>query len=336
MTCKGRNMIVITASNQHKFQYRVIITGSLVIIGMLGILGQQESFAIDPHGITVDSLGNIFTSARQDLIQKYDSNGTIVTSWSETGSESGQLDDAHGMAVDPSDNIYVVDTNNFRVQKFSDEGELITTVGSEGSGDGQFLHPHDVAVDKTSGNIYVGDYHIPNIQKFDSSGKFILKWGSEGLENGQFRVQELNSEGPEGIGVDPSGNVFVADSGNKRVQKFDSSGKFIKSWGSLGDGEGNFRYPSGLAVDPSGNVFVSDERTKLIQKFDNDGNFITSWGSEEIFDHIHYIEVDSQGFVYVANTDGENIKKFDNDGKLISEFSTAGNEDDSEENGNEN
>ncbi len=328
-------MMATTESNQAKFQYQIVVPGFLIMIGVLGILGQQDGFAVDPHGITVDSLGNIYTSARQDLIQKYNTNGTLVHSWSEKGSEPGQLDDAHGMAADPSDDIYVVDTNNFRVQKFSPEGTLISTLGSEGSGDGQFIHPHDVAVDETSGNIYVGDYQIPTIQKFDSDGNFILKWGSEGLDDGQFRVQSDN-EGPEGIDVDPSGNIFVADSGNKRVQKFDSDGNFILKWGSDGDGEGNFTYPSGLAVDSSGNVFVSDERTKLVQKFDNNGNFITSWGSEEVFDHIHFIEVDRQGFVYVANADGENIKKFDNDGNFITEFSTAGNEEDSEENGNEN
>jgi DNA-binding beta-propeller fold protein YncE len=67
--------------------------------------------------------------------------------------------------------------------------------------------------------------------------------------------------------VDASGNVYVADAGNNRIQKFSSSGTLITMWGSLGTGNGQFSNPSGVAVDASGNVYVADTFNNRIQVF---------------------------------------------------------------------
>jgi DNA-binding beta-propeller fold protein YncE len=244
-----------------------------------------------------------------------------------TGSASnGDLADIyspHGVEVDTLGNVYISDTRNL-VQKFDNNGKFILKWGSNGTADGQFLHPHDVSVTR-SGYVYIGDYHIPNIQKFDNNGKFILKWGSNGTADGQF-LQKSDDIGPEGIDVDSSGNIFVADSGNSRVQKFDNNGKFILKWGSNGTANGQFKYPSGLAVDSSGNVFVSDEGNKNVQKFDSDGKFMTKWGSRGYgdgkFKHNHYIAVDSSGNVYVSDRDYGYVQKFDNNGKFITRWTS--------------
>jgi tripartite motif-containing protein 71 len=83
-------------------------------------------------------------------------------------------------------------------------------------------------------------------------------WGSEGAGDGQF-----NS--PGGGDVDTSGNVYVADSGNNRVQKFDSNSNFITEWGTKGSNEGQFLQPLGVAVDSVGNVYVVDSGNSRIQ-----------------------------------------------------------------------
>lgn len=77
-----------------------------------------------------------------------------------------------------------------------------------------------------------------------------MYYGS-GSNNGQFWA-------PQGVTIDSSRNVYVTDSGNNRVQKFDSNGSFITKWGSVGTGNGQFDRPQGVAVDSSGNVYVSD------------------------------------------------------------------------------
>ena len=73
--------------------------------------------------------------------------------------------------------------------------------------------------------------------------------------------------GPRGITTDSSGNVYVADVGNDRIQKFDSDGNFITKWGSEGTGDGQFDAPRGITTDSSGNVYVADGFNDRIQVF---------------------------------------------------------------------
>ena len=88
----------------------------------------------------------------------------------------------------------------------------------------------------------------------------MAKWGSSGSGNGQF----VN---PLGIGIDSSGNCFVVDSGNSRIQKFTPAGAFATKWGSSGTGDGQFKSPNGVAIDSSGYVYVADEGGYRVQKF---------------------------------------------------------------------
>src|SRR5258706_166740 len=84
---------------------------------------------------------------------------------------------------------------------------------------------------------------------------------------------------PEGVATDSAGNVFVADTYNDRIQEFDSTGQFIRRWGSRGTGAGQFSYPGGIATNSAGHVFVVDTNNARIQEFDSTGVFIRMWGS---------------------------------------------------------
>ena len=72
---------------------------------------------------------------------------------------------------------------------------------------------------------------------------------------------------PAGLAVDSSGNIFVVDQGNNRIQKFDSNGKFITKWGTPGSGDGQFEEPTGIAINSLGNVYVVDRGNNRIQVF---------------------------------------------------------------------
>jgi DNA-binding beta-propeller fold protein YncE len=91
---------------------------------------------------------------------------------------------------------------------------------------------------------------------------FITKWGNSTDGDGEF-------SNPQGVATDSSGNVYVADTWNHRIQKFDPSGGFITKWGNPGSGDGQFISPLGVAIDHSGNVYVADSGNNRIQKFGN-------------------------------------------------------------------
>jgi hypothetical protein len=121
---------------------------------------------------------------------------------------------------------------------------------------------------------------------------------------------------PSGIAVDDSGNVYVADSGSCRTQKFDSDDNFLTKWGTHGSGDGQFSGTIGVAVDDSGKVYVADTDKSRIQKFDSEGNFLTKWRPSGFDDGELFIwrycdvAVDVSGNVYIADYANNRIRKF--------------------------
>jgi DNA-binding beta-propeller fold protein YncE len=152
-----------------------------------------------------------------------------------------------------------------------------------------------------------------------SPPNYITQWGSNGSGDGQLNF-------PESVAIDSSGNVYIADSGNNRIQKFSSDGTFITKWGSLGNGTGQFHEPSGIAVDSSGNVYVADFSNDRIQKFSSTGTFITKWGSpgsgDGQFATPYGVAVDSSGNVYVSD-ENHRIQKFTSTGTFITKWGSV-------------
>ncbi|MGH2355810.1 MAG: flippase activity-associated protein Agl23, partial [Chloroflexota bacterium] len=146
----------------------------------------------------------------------------------------------------------------------------------------------------------------------------ITQWGSSGSEPGQLNT-------PRGVALDAEGNVYVVDTLNNRIQKFDRTGKLLTAWGTKGSGDGQFVEPMGIAVDGQGNVFVADTWNHRIQKFDANGRFLAKWnGQQGGFWGPRAIAVDSQGNVYVTDTGNKRIQKFDNAGMLLAQFGGPG------------
>ncbi len=236
------------------------------------------------------------------------------------GPMGGDLSFPEGIAADSAGMLHVVDSGNNRVQVFTTTGELVYQWGSLGSGNGQFNNPASIALGQSE-TIYILDRGNHRIQKFGSSGEFVSQWGSRGTGNGQFDFSAPASTSFPGIATDASGNVYVSDTGNNRVQKFDSSGVFVFRWGSLGPGNGQFNGPSGIAVDQTGNVYVADSGNNRVQKFTATGTFVAQWltsGSPS------GIVLDAAGNIYVARRTDNCVQKMDLTGQFVVQWGSPG------------
>jgi DNA-binding beta-propeller fold protein YncE len=183
----------------------------------------------------------------------------------------------------------------------------------------------DLATDSL-GNVYALGYS-GQIEKFDSNGTFITNWGSQATggisaPNGGFYF-------PESIAADSENNVYVADTGNHRIQKFDSNGTFITKWGGSGNADGRFQFPQGIAVDSENNVYVADTENNRIQKFDSNGTFITKWGSEVVEgeEFMPRSLTVSDNHVFSTNYSNNTINKFNTIGTFITKWGSEGSAD---------
>jgi glucose/arabinose dehydrogenase len=156
---------------------------------------------------------------------------------------------------------------------------------------------------------------------FTTNGPFIREWG------GRYGSGEDQMRSPAGIALDQEGNVYVADTGNNRIQVFYSNGTLIREWGGRygNTSSDEMRFPEGIAVDQEGNVYVADTGNNRIQVFYSNGTLIREWGGrygsgEGEMRFPEGIAVDQEGNVYVADTGNNRIQVFYSNGTLIGEW----------------
>jgi len=218
-----------------------------------------------------------------------------------------------------------------------------------GSGTNALSSPTDIAVDNSSGtsqhDIYVTDPANHRVEKFDSSGNFILMFG-QGVNSGTGNPNVCTAAGPPTdvcqpgtpgsspgafetptfIAVDGStgpsaGDVYVGDTVDSLISKFDSSGNLIASWGSGGQLNG-FGSLAGIAVDPSGNLYVLDDSNAQAFEFSQDDATINQIDTSSRGTTPNGIAVDSSDNLYkVAGT--PNVEEYSNTSIDIGEVDHA-------------
>ncbi len=257
-----------------------------------------------PTNIAIDNDNNIYVAdTGNSKIKKFDAKGNMLLSWGDVGSANGQFKNPSGIFVNEK-YVYVTDTGNSRIIMFDKTGNFVYSWGTYGKNPGMFQIPVSINSDHR-GELFVGDAELQSIQLFDTKGiyrdeidssltegesfsgikslafdsqdnlyaisvdskilkysnigKFLNFYGSIGMEEGRF----VN---PSAIAIDSKDNIYVADTGNHRIEKFDSNGNFLLSFGTEGSKQGQFEQPVGLAIDATDNIYVVDKNNG-VQKF---------------------------------------------------------------------
>lgn len=194
--------------------------------------------------------------------------------------------------------------------------------------------PRGIALAPDGSSVYVADTGNSRIVRLDSSGNILTSWGSR-TPDGQLPPASGTFIEPWGIAVDSAGNVYVADTWNHRIQKFDANGNFKQEWGSFGQEGADYLWgPRGIAISADGHVYVTDTGNKRVVVFDSNGKFLQEFGrTEEIqLDEPVGIAADSEGNIYVADTWNLQVVVFSPEGNLITKWPVQGWEGDSLDN----
>ncbi|MFQ6057475.1 MAG: flippase activity-associated protein Agl23 [Anaerolineae bacterium] len=269
-------------------------------------------------------------AAVEDEYEKRRIQVASLMAWGSQGSGEGQMVNPKDLALDAEGNVYVVDSGNHRIVKFDAAGNFLASWGGQGSGPGQFKDdPWGIAVDSERGWVYVADTWNHRIQKFDLQGEFITQWGTFVDTGGTATGEAGKFWGPRDIAIDAEGNLYVTDTGNKRVQKFSPDGVFLGQWGGAGFAAGQFSEPVGVAISPvSGDIFVADTWNRRVQRFDRDFKPLVQWPVRawegESVNNKPYLALDAEDNVYVTDPEGYRVLKFDNQGNLLAVFGQFG------------
>ena len=241
------------------------------------------------------------------------------------GTQPGQFQKPHGIAIASDGSLYIADSNNHRIQHLDAQGNVLHVWGtfadiSKGPAPGStFYEPWGIAVGP-DGSVFVADTWNHRIQKFSPEGEFITMWGYFGQGETPDALW-----GPRDVVVGPDGKVYVSDTGNKRIVVFDSNGSSITEFGEPGLQPGQFDEPVGLALNSEGLLYVADTWNQRIQSFisasDNSFQPLKSWDVVgwygQSLDNKPYLATDSLGYVYATDPEGYRILQFTSEGDFV-------------------
>ncbi|MEO8596675.1 MAG: peptidyl-alpha-hydroxyglycine alpha-amidating lyase family protein [Candidatus Solibacter sp.] len=238
---------------------------------------------------------------------------------------------AQAVRVDAQDNIWVVDRGSNMVIKFTPDGRLAMAMGRKPE-----------AVNAPAGGAPGGGrgQEAPAGGRGQEAAAGGRGGGGGGRgPNAGAGVPGDNFNRPTDVAFDAAGNIYISDGmGNARIAKFDKDGAYLKSWGTRGNGPGQFDMPMSLALDAKGNVYVADRGNKRIQVFDSEGTFqrqianagapwaiCISPGSHQFLYSSNSNDPNSMegGEIYRLELDGTVLGKFGSAGKLAKEFGTV-------------
>ena len=333
--------VYVADTGNHRIQ---IFDAQGRFLGAWGGEGSGQGEFSSPQGVAVGPDNSVYVAdTGSHRVQRLDPDGGFICEWGVEGSGSGQFRSPRGIAVGADGVVYVADTLNSRIQAFDEGGSFLFSwmIGycepTCGEGceerelgrcqDEEELWPFEwgsAMVALSDGTFYAinpGDHVIQRLDFSFPWGPVVLEWG--GKESGEGELEDAR-----GLALGPDGSLYVADTGNHRIQRFDGDGNLLCVWGGEGEGDGEFRSPEGVAVGPDGSVYVADTFNHRIQMFDAEGAFLGKWGGQGDasgeFSFPEGVSVGPTGQVYVADTGNHRVQRFTRDGFLLGTWGGEG------------
>jgi hypothetical protein len=307
---------IILATEDVLNQVRIYTTAGVFLRSIGSGPGNGNGQLNAPRDAATDASGNVYVADyANNRIAKFSPTGTWIKNWGTEGGRPGQFRRPYGIDLDVSNRVYVADATNHRVQVFTNGGTFLKQVGSNGFGSGQFFQLRRVAVTPGSTNpmIYGADLWNYKVERFTPDSSGVYTWSQS---YGAIPPPDKLFNEPAGIAVDGS-NVFVADSVNQRMQRFDGTTyAWQLHWGQRGWGSdpNGFNWPRDIAIDRvnTGTVWVTDTKNGRMLQFTRDGaptgrKFGTQGSGTGQFSRPNAVAATSAGLV-IADTFNDRVQ----------------------------
>jgi sugar lactone lactonase YvrE len=267
---------------------RASLTGFAIVLVATAAAGMASAQPSYPCTTTNDNLPNPYR---------------LVANWA---SPPRPWMPVNAVAVDSNNNLWAADRcetdDCVPVIQLAPDGKTLKNFGA-----GLFVEPHQVAIDK-DGNVWVADAGAKGakgfqVTKFSPDGRVLLKLGKPGQGAGENGLDIFDS--PTGVAVASTGDIYISEGhgeakpNNSRIMVFTKDGKFIKTFGTLGSGDGQMRSPHAIAFDSQDRLYVADRGNSRIAVFDKDGKFLAAWKQ---FGRPSGVAVDRNDMLYVIDS----------------------------------
>ncbi len=279
---------------------------------IISYTGPEILLTIDNSQVNFGNIVDISVSSNLELfvldsdtskITVFDIEGNLKKSWGAFGNADGQLNNPTSILAEKS-LVHISDAGNSRIVTFDNDGNFISDWGNSGINYQSVQNPTDIAVDDL-GVYYVSDGNQNKILKFNSNGTYIGEINSILTASAKFSSIESITVRDD--------DVFLLSTENNRILYFLSTGGFLKSFGTAGDGNKQLQNPTSLEFADDDNLYVADSQNNRVLVLNTAGEYVAKWGTFGNglgqFNHMTGIDVDSNGNIWVADS-GNRIQKF--------------------------